>query len=295
MSDMAYHEHSDYPNDDRIRALFNLKWIGYTRAIQIKQQLDSLMNHPQMHRMPNLSIIGDSNNGKSTLLNHFLNLNMPSSDPNSEKASVPAVLIQTPPEPNESRLYRSILGGLGAEGPAKELPDSMLRRIRILFRALETRMLLLDDFHNILGGTLTKQQRVLNAIRYLGNELRIPIVVAGTIEAQRALSSDPQLANRFEPAYLHRWEMSLEFLRLLKTFEPLLGLKHPSNLSEGDIPDRLLIAGEGLIGDMLTLLRRLAERAIRTGTEQIHAEWLTKRELDAFGWVAPSERRRRAG
>jgi hypothetical protein len=35
--------------------------------------------------------------------------------------------------------------------------------------------------------------------RWLGNELQIPIIAAGTAEALHAIQCDDQLANRFEP------------------------------------------------------------------------------------------------
>jgi hypothetical protein len=35
--------------------------------------------------------------------------------------------------------------------------------------------------------------------QYLGNELKLPIVAVGTQDAFNAISTDPQLANRFEP------------------------------------------------------------------------------------------------
>jgi hypothetical protein len=46
----------------------------------------------------------------------------------------------------------------------------------------------------------------LNLIRFLGNELCIPLVGVGTREAYLATRSDDQLENRFEPFTLPLWE-----------------------------------------------------------------------------------------
>lgn len=278
--------------EERIAAIYSPIWIGYPKAIAIRERIEGLMNHPKSHRMPNLAIIGDSNNGKSMILQNVLKRNTPPFDPNTKKTTLPVFLIQTPPEPNESRLYRVILEALFADAERREPPESMIGRIKLLLTALETRLLVLDEFNNALAGSLLRQKRFLNALRFIGNELQISIAVAGTVEAQRALSSDPQLANRFEPVFLPRWTEGEDFLRMLKSFEQFLGLKEASNLHSLKAAKLILMASEGLIGDALTLLRRLAVRAIKSGSERIEHEWLKKNALDEFGWVAPSYRTR---
>ena len=40
-----------------------------------------------------------------------------------------------------------------------------------------------------------QQRRLPNLLRWLGNELQIPLVAVGTAEALRAIQSDDQLAN----------------------------------------------------------------------------------------------------
>ena len=66
-------------------------------------------------------------------------------------------------------------------------------------RATDTRLLVIDELHNLLSGTSMQQRRLLNLLRWLGNELQIPLVGVGTAEALRAIRSDDQLVNRFEP------------------------------------------------------------------------------------------------
>jgi hypothetical protein len=46
----------------------------------------------------------------------------------------------------------------------------------------------------------------LNAIRFLANDLRIPLVRRGTDEANQALVTAPRLADRFAAADLPAWE-----------------------------------------------------------------------------------------
>ena len=64
------------------------------------------------------------------------------------------------------------------------------------------------------------RREFLNLIRFLGNELRIPLVGVGTREAYLAIRSDDQLENRFEPFTLHRWEPDHEARSLLASSPP---------------------------------------------------------------------------
>ena len=155
--------------------------------------------------------------------------------------------------------------------------------------AFLTQLLIIDEIQHVLAGPLLKQRQFLNVIKHLGNELQIPIVAAGTQDAFNAIQTDPQLANRFEPAVLRRWTMGEDYLRLLASFEVALPLEQRSGLVEPALALKILSLSEGTIGEISALLCRAALEAIERGTEQI-----TGASLERCGYVAPSERRRAA-
>ena len=68
-----------------------------------------------------------------------------------------------------------------------------------LLRDTQLRVLIIDEIHHILAGHIAKQRHFLNVLKYVGNELKIPLVGVGTIDALRAIQTDPQMVNRFEP------------------------------------------------------------------------------------------------
>ena len=72
-------------------------------------------------------------------------------------------------------------------------------------------MLIIDEIHSILAGTFREQRIILNAIRFLAKELRIPIVCVGTHDAKQPLMADQQLADRFEAVELRKWEDDATF------------------------------------------------------------------------------------
>ncbi len=278
--------------DSRLLDLKRPFWIGYPRVQAISQQMEEIFNHPKMHRMPNLAIIGETNNGKTMLLKTFYRRHAPSEDAYLEHPTLPILMLQAPPEPNEGRLYADILNMLFSHAGARETADAKLQRIRMLLTNLETKMIILDEFQNALAGTGARLRRFLNGIKYLGNELSIPIVVAGTPETLNVLQSDPQIANRFEPAFLPRWDLDADYLRLLATIEPKLGLKHPSKLHTPAIAQRLHEESEGTIGELMKLLQALAKDAILSETETITQEMVQRGYLKTLGWKPPSLRNR---
>ena len=80
------------------------------------------------------------------------------------------------------------------------------------------RVLVIDELHNLLSGRADRRREFLSLLRFLGNELRIPLVGAGTREADLAFRSDDQLENRFAPFPLPRWEPGPEACSLLASF-----------------------------------------------------------------------------
>jgi len=154
-------------------------------------------------------------------------------------------------------------------------------------RETQVRILVIDEVHNILSGSRLQQRRLLNLLRWLGNELQISLIAVGTAEALHAVQSDDQLANRFEPVGLPPWREGSEYQQLLNTLEAVLPLRHPSDLSEAEIAHKILAKAEGILGEIVSVVSRAAVRAVSSGAEAITADL-----IDQTGFIAPSQRRR---
>lgn len=155
-----------------------------------------------------------------------------------------------------------------------------------LMRAVNMRLLVIDELHNILAARMEQQRIFLNLLRYLGNELMVPIVGVGTKEALRAIQSDEQLANRFEPFTLPFWQEDDEYRRLLASLVISLPLRKPSPLTSPALSRKILRLSNGVLGEIVSLVNRAAIRAIETGTEVITAEL-----IDAVSGMSPAMRR----
>lgn len=276
-------------DDARIQWLQQPRWIGYTKAQQALERLEHLLHQPPTQRMPNLLLIGETNNGKSTISHHFADRYPPDDHPAGEAVHYPVMVIQTPQVPAEHRLYEELLDAVYAPYRPGHSASQKLRQVRTIFRHLHVRLLILDELHHILAGRVAQQRVFLNTLKFLGNDLQIPIVGVGTVDALRAVHTDPQLANRFQVFTLPKWTLDQEFRKLLASFERVLPLRRPSHLHRKALAADLLALSEGTIGDLASVLNLAAEAAIRTGREQID-----RALLRALDWEPPSTRRRRA-
>jgi Bacterial TniB protein len=191
---------AELSNEERIDWIRQERWIQYPRAKRILERLADLVDYPPRHRMPCLAIYGSTGMGKTRIIQKFLRDNRARFDKKIGRTRVPVVSIQMPPTPDLRDLYEEILTGMGGIFSTGTSVTTLRHRIRALAEQLEVRMLIIDEIHALLNGTPRLQRIGLTAIRLLANDLRIPLVCVGIEEANRALMTDDQLADRFAAA-----------------------------------------------------------------------------------------------
>ena len=277
------------PSQERIRRVQMDRWIGYPCAENALSRLEELFAFPKRTRMPNLILVGATNNGKTMIVEKFHRMHSQPPDAVDVPYQVPVLKVQMPSGPDENRFFAAMLEILGVPDRLNERLLARQETAMRLVRAAGVKVLVIDEIHNMLAGSRAQQRRFLNLLRWLGNELQIPLVAVGTVEALRAVQSDDQLANRFTPVVLPPWQMGPEYLTLLNTLEAVLPLRRASVLSEPTFAQRILTLAEGALGEIITLVTQAAARAIAGGEEMISPDI-----LDDLGFIAPTERRRAA-
>jgi hypothetical protein len=274
------------PGPERLRYARADRWIGYTRATEALARLEALFDWPTRLRMPNLLLTGPTNNGKSMIIEKFRRAHPPVSRPDREE--IPVLVVQMPSDPSVSRFYAALLAAAGMPLPATPSRLDSLEQVALrVLRAAGVRVLVIDELHNVLGGRSDRRREFLNLLRFLGNELRIPLVGAGTREAYLAIRADGQLENRFAPFTLPRWEPGADACSLLASFAASFPLRRPSRIATQEMAAYLLTRSEGTIGELAALLTDAAAAAIESGEEAI-----SQRTLLLAPYAGPAERRR---
>jgi hypothetical protein len=276
----------DRPDAERIEAIRTGSWLGYARAKEILARMDELLAYPRITRMPNMLLVAPSFNGKTSILEKFVSLHPPDLDPTGEVTICPVVMVESPPKPDIGDFYTRILDALMAPYKPTASVTEKYSQIKLLFRKMEVRMLIIDEIHHLIAGSLNRQKEYRNALKSLGNETKVSMVAAGIEDAYNAFNTDPQMYSRFTPEELPTWKADNDFGGLLATLELRTPLKLPSDLKSPEMMLAIHTRSEGMLGDMCDLVKELAVDAIRNKAERIVLERVT-----SLKWVPPSKRK----
>jgi len=271
----------------RIRKTF---WVTYPAGRQALEHLESLFDHPKTHRPPCCTLYGDTNSGKTQIALKFERDHKPAEQKGDEQAVMPVVLVQNPPFGDVRSFYSQILARIGAPRPDGVRPDRALAQVLVQLDRLKARVLIVDEVQHVLAGKIDQRMIFMNSLKFLSNELQIPVVAIGPIGALRALYTDPQLANRFEALQLPRWQPDRDYAEFLTQLTAQMGLGQKSEFKKKDLVTRVHSMTEGLTGETRALIGRAAETAMRSGREVIDME-----TLEETPWHRPGDRKRNAG
>lgn len=280
-------ETAKLPDDQRILAIKTGAWITYTRAKQLLDQMEDLFDHPRIVRMPNMLIVGPSNNGKTQILRRFEDNHKPDPNPEGDYSIVPVLFVEAPSRPDIGAFYDKILEAVWQPYSIRAKEPDKEREVKKVLRSIQLKVLMIDEIQHIIAGSQTKQREFRNSLKSLGNELQISIICAGVNEAFNAFNTDEQLSNRFEPELLPKWSLNNEYGDLLESFERRLPLKTPSNLRGNPaLAQKVLWMSEGILGEIHEVLKRSAILAIKNKSEQITLDIVEK-----IRWTQPSKRK----
>jgi hypothetical protein len=144
-------------------------------------------------------VSGDAGVGKSTLSGVILDLF------NSGEAVrgdynvhiVPAYYAAIPEAATPKSTASSMLKAHGDPKPYSGQLTALTDRLITLLNQCETRFVILDEFHHLLGKGVKTGERVCNWIKTLVNETRVLFCLVGNPACENLLKSNDQLARRF--------------------------------------------------------------------------------------------------
>jgi len=255
-------------NEARIAYIRRDRFVLHRRAEDVLTDLEMLYRMEDAVRPQGRLIVGRPLMGKSTIFDEFLRNHRASDNPEGDAAVVPVLLVQYPEAASEG-IYPEILAKLNARLPVNAQPRIQRKAAVELLKSIGVRVLLIDELHNVLEGSANAQRKGLNSIKYLMNELRRPVVCAGTLEVFNAIKTDPQLDSRLKRLPLTRFKDDADFQELLAGFELLLPLREASGLYDEMLSTQIFQVTKGVVGEVVDLLNNAAIYAIENGLECI--------------------------
>ncbi len=254
--------------EERIRRILADRWIAYPRAERALEKLEALLAFPQRARMPNLLIVGASGMGKTMIVEKFARDHPSHFDAVTGRMRMPVILVQMVPGPVEARFYRLLLAAIGAPEPPRATLSELESLALRLLSEIQPGLLIIDEVHSLQAGTVREQARFLNMLRFLGNELRVPLICVGTQQARNALRTDDQMVRRFEAFALPPWQDDEDFGGLIGSLQRTLPLRRESEIGERMLK-RLIETTGGVTSAVFSLMTMLAIAAIKNGEERI--------------------------
>ena len=269
----------DLSDAERKQKARTKRWIPYHLARHGYSRMQTLLDAPRQSRPENLLVVAPTGNGKSMLLERFRDDHLPCQNPEGDAFVVPVLHLIVPDEPSVDALLLLILDKLFAPVNPRMTRIRLRREAFAVLKAVQTKLILVDETHNLMLAGQMERLKLLAFLRALGNEpgLHASVVCAGTEKARRAVQSDLELLNRFDIHTLPIWRDGERFRELLASFESLLPLRKPSYLAEDEgIAQTVLSQSDGLIGEMFKIISRAAVLAIDSGEERITPAILSK-------------------
>lgn len=277
------------PDEERIAIIQEGTWINLAAPKNVIDRLQSMLDAPRATKPPCLLLIGDPDSGKSSIFERFLKLHLPDVDPTSSVSRSPVVSINCPDGRDRSAIYVRILTALFVSFKPAEKPEILRSQVIRLFRELEVRMLLMDELHDALGGTVAEQNSLRKAIKDLTNTTKVNIAAAGIQSARTFFAVDPQMTSRFRHSIeLPTWRADKELGQLLATLEERIPLRKPSGLKEPAMLTEILRRSEGNLGDICHLVQEAAISAI---SDPEKPEMIDVARIRKLTWTSPSGRR----
>jgi hypothetical protein len=237
-------------------------WIAYDQAEEVLLFLKSLLSNKTSK---NLLLIGDAKNGKTTIINKFLEINpyyiMNGITACDFGASVvkPVIKCETLDFVDERSIYIAILDQIGAAFRRNFSTPHLVERVKSNIIQLDIEMIIFDDFDKIAKRTIKQQEMVLNAIDNLCIDSKVSIVLVGRHNLVKVIEQNQYHKTRFDACYLSNWRdvNNNAFYRLLSTIDHITDLDVPHCFKDKKEIEKLISKSKGSIGLLLEICSRI--------------------------------------
>ncbi|MEG3791249.1 TniB family NTP-binding protein [Lysobacter sp. CCNWLW3] len=248
----------DAPLDVRIQHVLQDRLVRYPAFDAVKSQAEWLIYEPRQTRARGIVVSSERGNGKTTLA-HIINRQY-NDRCNLDRPFV--VEISMSGARDARTVYGRILESLGSPARISHRVSDRETLVSRLLRSVGCRLLVLDEVQDIMLGNEREQQRALEGIKFLMNELQMHVLGFGTDKAFQGLASDPHLEARFTEFVLPRWKADSTLANFLATYERCLPFPEPSHLGREEVVKYMAKVGAGTLGKIVTRLQNAALGAL---------------------------------
>ncbi|MEZ2416337.1 TniB family NTP-binding protein [Luteibacter sp. RCC_6_2] len=269
----------------RARRMLAERFLPHERLQAVIDYVDFLFYRPMQTRASGLVVSGRPGAGKSMLAKCLLKRYPQEQATDTQPISLPVLSIEMTGAREAKTLYNRMLANLGVPDAMGYVGADRERMVLKVCRAVRVRMLILDEIQDVLTSTARQQRIALDTIKYLMNELQIPIITLGTSAAPDAMQLDEHLNARFAYRSLPQWEADAFLTSFLSALESSLPLHQPSGLTSLETRKLLVKLSGGVLDKIVKTVCYAGAYAVETGEERITAALLQRAAVQPPAWA----------
>jgi len=237
------------------------RYNNLLHIISVAHLLSQEANEPQC-----IALEGRSGTGKTTLVCDYTRQFPRIETPNGTE--IPVFYMETPSPVTVKGMACRMLGRLGDPAPTKGWQTELDERLVQLLIDCRVQLVILDDFHHLIDSDTDRVlSKVSEWLKVLIKESHVPFLVVGIEgKVERILEANEQLSRLFayqEPLEPFKWdERHTDSLRDFAAFvavaEKSMGISLSTPLPRPELLRRLHYATEGVVANIMNLLRHAA-------------------------------------
>jgi len=278
---------ADRSDDERLAFISRDRFLPFQQTESALKAMNGLYRQENAIRPKGMLLIGESLIGKSFLIDQFKKEHPAEDNADGDAAIVPVGHI-TVAGRARADLYREIMGSLNSRPAATAKPDAVRTDCIALMKSVGMRVLIIEEFQDLLVGTPTEQDAALNQVKYIMGETRRPVIASGIERAANAVNRSTQLKSRLRERRLVRFQLDEDYIDALAMWEQTLPLRRASNLDDRVIAQDIHARSDGVTGRISDLLQMAAELAIEDRSECITTDTLARAD-EEVGSIAADE------
>jgi GTPase SAR1 family protein len=210
----------------------------------------------------NLSIVGISGVGKSTLLKQYVQSHPAIHEP--ERTRVPVAYVEVPPRPTFKQFAVALLNSIHAPLYGRGTATSQFSRFLQLAVGCGVEIILVDEIqHFVDRGSVKTYGAVADQLKVLSDTLKIPIILAGAPRMRTLFETNMQLRRRFKSSiHLRPFDINSEsenLLGFLTAVAEEINIPHKAKLCDPVLAERIWYATDGVPANVIDLIRSLQE------------------------------------
>lgn len=224
------------PLPKRLEEFHSDRWIENVNSNAVLQEMNFIrLMAGKKDRPFGIAITKQSGGGKTAIINQFDRI---TSKDSLKPGSVKHAIIEMPYEPKTFEIKEEILRAIGSP-VGKHVNKETFKRIILQGNY---KLIIIDEFHNMLGAQKTQLTQCLNCIKWITNVCNVSFILFGTNAIVRVFEYDAQFSTRFRTVEIPSWENDIVFKKFIAEYLSHLPINAPDSVPS-ELFDILLSCG----------------------------------------------------